>query len=216
MKFKALCIFTVSILLIMTVFAGPKAPLRAQDTEEPNATEDMGLATPEEGLDTLDTPAPDATEDMGLATPEEGLDAQDTPEPNATATQTPADTAAFHSIRVINRSSEFLARFWLTWHVPTTGALVALGSGNILAGNSGVLNIPSGAVGIGVRVELYARVPMFSQDMAAQWVAADNCHFAFADAHQDRIMSISAVSTGASISVAPIVADYGCTLESGG
>ncbi len=42
MKFKALCIFTVSILLIVTVFAGPKASLRAQAKGGDTSTERAG------------------------------------------------------------------------------------------------------------------------------------------------------------------------------
>lgn len=234
MKVKVLSLILVGSLLIITVFAVPKAPLHAQGTTAPEVT-DACLERILDGSDTGEVDPSGMTDDPCLATtpcsatpeapPEEASDAEGTTAPEVTKTPclitpvvipTPVDTATSHSITVINRSSEFIARYWLTWHVPQTGTLIAVGSGTILAGLSGVLIIPSGAVNIGVRVELYGRVVMDGGQPGAQWLSTDTCQFSFVDAHQDRIMSISAVSTGANMPVAPIIADYGCALESGG
>ena len=222
---------TVGVLLITLSLAAFQAPLQAQDTGDPAATEDPCTAIIDAAMQSQDTAAPDATEDPALtacldaldtagtdaanATDQANQDTQATVEPIPAATQPPADTAAYHSITVMNRSTEFLGRFWLTWHVPGTGALVALGSGVILAGTSGTLPIPSGAFGIGIRVELYARPnSLMSGNMfVPDWIAADNCHFAFNDAHQDRTIFLDAVSTGLAIPVAPVVDSYGCTLS---
>ncbi len=216
---------TLGILLICLSLAAFHAPLQAQDTPEPAATEDPCIAIIEAGMEPQDNIAPAATEDPAFASCLDAFDAAETnatPAPNTALldeSQTSrsaagADNAPFHSITVMNRSTEFLGRFWLTWHVPGTGALVALGSGTILAGLSGTLPVPSGAFGIGVRVELYARPNsmmggnMFNPD----WIAADNCHFAFNDAHQDQTIFLDAVSTGLVIPVAPVVDSYGCSL----
>lgn len=242
---------TIGVLLMTLSLAAFQAPLQAQDTGDPAATEDPCTAILDAAMQSQDTAAPDATEDPALtacldaldtmgtdtasATDQAPSDAQDTAMPDATdatdqvnqdtqatsepiptATRPPADTAAYHSITVMNRSTEFLGRFWLTWHVPGTGALVALGSGNILAGASATLPIPSGAFGIGIRVELYARGNGLTGGIFnPAWMTTNSCLFGFADAHTDRAISLDAVSTGLAIPVAPIVDTYGCTLDSG-
>ena len=221
---------TVGVLLITLSLAAFQAPLQAQDTGDPAATEDPCIAILDAAMQSQDAAAPDATEDPALtacldaldttgtdaanATDQASQDSQAAAEPIPTATQPPADTAAYHSITVTNQSTEFIARFWLTWHVPQAGTLIALGSGTILAGTSGTLTIPSGAVAIGIRVELYARPNslMSGNIFIPDWLAADSCHFAFADAHQDRSIILNAVSTGLVIPVAPVVDSYGCSL----
>jgi hypothetical protein len=211
----------VGILLITLLLAAFSAPLMAQDTGDPAATEDPCIDILDAAIANLDTAAPDATEepevtaclgdlytiatdtsdasddasqdspdttgsDTANTTDQASQDIQATAEPSPTATRPPADTAASHSFSVQN-STNRVARFWLTWHVPQTGTLIALGSGNILAGNAGSLSIPSGAVAIGIRVEFNAS--NFGSD-GGIWIATDSCHFAFADARQDRAIEI--------------------------
>ena len=217
---------TIGILLITLSLAAFQAPLLAQDSPEPAATEDPCTAIIEAGMLPQDNTAPAATEDPAFASCLDAFDAAETnstPAPNTalldesstSRSAAGADNAAYHSITVMNRSTEFLGRFWLTWHVPGTGALVAVGSGVILAGTSGTLPIPSGAFGVGIRVELYARPNsmMGGNVFNPDWIAADNCHFAFNDAHQDRTIFLDAVSTGLAIPVAPVVDSYGCSLS---
>ena len=211
----------VGILLITLSLAAFNAPLMAQDTGDPAATEDPCIAILDAAIANLDTAAPDAMEDPAVTaclgdlyatwtdtsnasdqasqdsldttgsdtantTDQASQDTQATAEPSPTATRPPADTAASHSFSVLNNTAKF-ARFWLTWHVPQTGTLIALGSGNILAGNSRSLNIPSDAVAIGIRVEFNAS--NFGDD-GGIWIATDTCALGFADAHQDRAIEI--------------------------
>ncbi len=185
----------IGILLITLSLAAVHAPLLAQDSPEPAATEDPCVAIIEAGMLPQDDTAPEATEDPALYSCLDAFVAAETtapPAPNAalldesstSRSATAADNAPFHSITVMNRTEDHVARFWLTWHVPGTGALVALGSGTILAGLSGTLPIPSGAVAIGIRVE-----NVFGN---GTWEADDSCHFAFDDAHQDRVIGYDA------------------------
>ncbi len=219
------CYLIIAVLLMTLSLAALKAPLQAQDSPDAAATEDPCTAILDAAMATQDATAPDATEDAALAAclgdlDNAGADSANTASPLSAESQTSrsasaADNAQFHYITVTNRSTEFVGRFWLTWHVPGTGALVALGSGTILAGLSGTLPVPSGAFGIGIRVELYARPnSMMGGNMfVPDWIAADNCHFAFNDAHQDRTIYLDAISTGLVIPQAPVVDSYGCSLS---
>lgn len=209
----------IGIMLITLSLAAFNAPLMAQDSPEPAATEDPCIAILDDAIANLDTDALDVFEDPEVTaclgdlyttwmdtsdvsdqasedsldttgsdtantTDQASQDTQATAEPSPTATQPPADTAASHSFSVFNNTSR-LARFWLTWHVPQTGTLIALGSGNILAENSSSLTIPSDAVAIGIRVEFNS-----GAGDTGIWIATDTCALGFADAHQDRAIEI--------------------------
>ncbi len=175
---------TVGILLMTLSLAAFKAPLLAQDSPDPAATEDPCLAkldlawenldenAPDvfedpafmECLDTLETVGEDPAKDPELASVIESLA---TPEAvandivdntNLATQQAPAlrDNASTepHNFISVTNSCSCMVRFWVSWFDGVTGALGAAGSGEFTMASSRVVWVPSNAKNISVRIEV--------------------------------------------------------------
>ncbi len=185
---------TVGILLITLSLATLQAPLHAQDTGNPEATEDSCPAIIDAAIATRDATMPVATADPALdscletlsttvvdATSPTGVTAREAAQPTATEPATP-DSVYIPITLIHSNLLTDAGRVWVTWHDPTTGALtVTLGSYGLRLSyyNMGLdVTIPNNSVDIGIRVETS---PDRSSDT---WQHNPTCTFTFTEPPQ--------------------------------
>jgi hypothetical protein len=192
----------VGVLLITLSLAVFQAPLQAQDTGEPAATEDPCPAIIEAGMQPQDSTAPVATGDPAfepclealvsteadatdLATPDTSLATEEAVVPpvatDAVGPTIEATEPDFVYIPITVIHSNIFAdagRVWVIWHDPTTGALTAsLGAymWRVSYYNMSLdVTIPNNVVNIGIRIET-------TQNRSSDnWEFNPTCAFAFA------------------------------------
>jgi len=207
---------TIVALLITLSLAAVHAPLLAQDSPAPAATEDPCTTSIDAAMATQDATGPVATEDPALDSCLETLSTtvMDMSNPTGVSTRVPIMPAATEAVApatepatpdslyipiTIIRSNNLAdaGRVWVTWHDQTTGALtVTLGAYGLRLSyyNMGLdVTIPANVLNIGIRIET-------SPDRSSgKWQINPTCTFTFAQSPQGFSVTIddNNVCTGA-------------------
>jgi len=194
---------TISTLLITVSFAAFNAPVQAQDTGEPAATEDPCLAILDAAWESLDEAAPDVFEDPAfmacldaldtvgqdpgedpeLASAIESLATQEAVAPNTTDNPSPhtqdtpappeAETGIPRIFIYVTNSGSFMVRYWVSWFDGATGGLVAIGSGEFPSHTSRVIWVPSNATNVSIRIEAQFFINQWDSPPGCSWVLGD-------------------------------------------